>query len=371
MLRRLLPALFAGLAAVLSVGCAADVSEEEDLLEDAVTVDTSTPLARAQYDANVAFARSYVPTCKPTSGRKRVLVTGFGRFLGISENATGRIVSTVLPAATYPLTTSPPANEIDPPGPQTSVALGTVRLPKSGDVDVCAMIVPVYWDLAAILVAKEVDAFGPDLVVMNGVAGSEQDLWIELGSVNRAMEEVDGSNRLQPVPTGGRSYVPLVASAAASDKLKGTLLSYGAVKAGALSAMQQRAAVLDDDGRRFDEVLTGAKLAGFPRAGNTYLCNNVTYLVNYLMAYPGKSVGLLTASKPVAGKPNQVRVKIARDVRTIPRVFMHWPSSLGGAHLGAAADVMKAAIDAQLTAKERPVVGTNAMAEIQATGGTF
>jgi pyrrolidone-carboxylate peptidase len=371
LMRSLLPALFAGLAAALAVGCAADAADEEAFLEDAVTVDTSTPLARAQYDANVDFARRYVPTCKPTSGRKRVLVTGFGRFLDISENATGRVVSTLLPAAKYPMTAPPPLGEVDPPGPQLSVAQGTVRLAQSGDVDVCAMIVPVYWDLAAILIAKEIDAFGPDLVLMNGVADSEQDLWIELGAVNRASETVDGSNRLRPVPTGGRAYIPLVPTASAGDTLKGTYLSYGAVKAGALAAIAKNAAVKDDDGRRFDEVLTGVKLAGFPRAGNTYLCNNVTYVVNYLMAYPSRTVGLLAASKPVPGKPNQVRIKIARDASRVPRAFMHWPSSLGGAHLVAAAEVMKAAIDAQLSSKDRPVVGTNAMAEIQATGGTF
>lgn len=358
------------IAGCATAGCAFDVEQSQDE-DDAVTVDTSTPLARAQYDANVSFAQNYTARCKPQSnGHKRAIVTGFGRFLYISENATGRVVSTLVPAAKYPATTPPAANEVDPPGLQTSVAVGTVHLPNAGDVDVCAMILPVYWDLAAILVAKEIDAFGPDVVLMNGVADTTQDLWIELGSVNRAMHEADGSDRLVPIATNGRKTIPLVPTASSADLLRGQLMSWRPVEDAARAAVASRGADVDE-GRRFDEVLTGAKLAGFPRPGNTYLCNNVTYLVNYLMGYSGQSVTLLKASVPDPKKPNGVRVKIARDVRKVPRTFLHWPSSMSGKHLADGAAVLSAVIDAQLSTKTAASVGTNAIAEIKASGGTF
>lgn len=357
---------------LLLVACSADVgTDDPEENQDAVTVDTSTPAARAQYDANVAFARSYVANCKPVAnGHKRAIVTGFGRFLSISENATGRIVSAMVPSAKYPFTTPPSGDAVDPPGPQTSVAMSTLRLPKSGDVDVCAMIVPVYWDLAAILIAKEIDAFGPNVVLMNGVADSEQDLWIELGGINRAMTVADGSDRLVPIATNGRSFVPLVPSASSSDLLRGQFMSWKAVQTAAIAKVQQHGSDLEE-GRRFDDVLTGAKLAGFPRSGNTYLCNNITYTVNYLMGYTGRSVTLLKASKTVSGKPNSVTTKIARDVRKVPRTFLHWPSTLTGTHIADAADVLKGVLDAQLGTTDAPSIGTNAMAEIQASGGTF
>lgn len=365
--RPLLLVLCTGLGA-----CALDATGEAiDDADDAVTVDTSTPLARAQLDVNIAFARSYAARCKPRSnGHKRAIVTGFGRFLYISENATGRLVSTLIPEATYPSTTPPAADAVDPPAPQTSVAVGTVHLPHSGDVDVCAMIVPVYWDLAAILVAKEIDSFGPDVVLMNGVADTTQDLWIELGSVNRAMHEVDGSDRLVPVATNGRKTIPIVPAASSSDLLRGQRMSWRPVQDAARAAVTAHGADVDE-GRRFDEVLTGAKLAGFPRAGNTYLCNNITYVVNFLMAYSGRTVTLLKASVADPKKPNGVRVRIARDVRTIPRTFLHWPSSLSGTHLLDGASVLAAVLDAQLATKTAPTTGTNAMAELQASGGTF
>jgi hypothetical protein len=360
-----------GLCCLLALAaCAVDASDADDS-EDAVTVDTSSPAARAQYDANVSFARSYAARCKPSqNGHKRAIVTGFGRFLYISENATGRIVSALAPNAKYPITQPPMGDAVDPPAPQTSVAVQTIHLPHAGDVDVCAMILPVYWDLAAILIAKEVDAFGPNVVLMNGVADSEQDLWIELGGVNRAMTELDGSDRLKPIATGGRKTIPLVPSASASDLLRGNFLSFYAVQDAARTKIKEHGADVEQ-GRRFDEVLTGAKLAGFPRSGNTYLCNNVTYTVGYLMGHPNQSVTLLKASTPLSGKPNSVTVKIARDVRSVPRTFLHWPSTLAGKHIDDAADVMRAVLDAQLSTSQAPTIGTNAMAEIQASGGTF
>ncbi len=363
------------LAALLITACSPDDGADDDApVEDAVTVDTTSAAARAQYDANVAFALGYRARCTARSGRKRVLVTGFGRFLDNPTNATGKIVSALVPAARYPETTRPPRGTVDPPGPQTSVAQGTISLPRSGEVDVCAMVLPVYWDLAAIVTLKEIDAFGPDVVLMNGIAGAEQDLWIELGSVNRAMSLRDGSDLLEPVARQGQAFAPIVPSASASDAARGMLLSWGAVRDAARAEIALRGDVVEG-GRRLGDVLTGARLAGYPRDGNTYLCNNITYAVNYAMSYPGRTITLLQASAPKRGAVNRVPVRLSRDARGVPRTFMHWPSRLEGAHVDAAAGVVRAVLDAQLAAlragRDPPTRGSNDRAEIAASGGTF
>src|SRR5262245_39809627 len=65
---------------------ASPVGDEAD-----VKVDTRDKLARKQYDADVAFVNAYRPRCPQTGGTNpRVLVTGFGRFMTIANNATGR-----------------------------------------------------------------------------------------------------------------------------------------------------------------------------------------------------------------------------------------------------------------------------------------
>jgi hypothetical protein len=343
----------------------------DDSSEGDVTVDTRTPAARAQYDADAALALHYQARCaKTATGRKRVLISGFGRFLYIQDNATGRMVSALVPAAVYPLTQAPAAGQVDDPAPQISVALSTLDLKGAGKVDICAIVLPVHWDLAAVLVAKEADAFQPDLVVMNGVADDRQDLWLELGAVNRAMASEDGSGTLTPLPPAGQEYAPLVPGATSAERGMGARLSWTPVQTAMKAAVAARAGVVEG-GAKFSDLVFGVKRAGFPRSGNTYLCNNVVYTVNWLMAHPGRTVSLLTASAPIAGRINKVPTQIAHDLRAVPRVFVHWPSTLKGAHVKAGAEVMAALLDAQLTTKTAPTTGSNAQAEIAATGGTF
>lgn len=366
----------------IALGCVVahheGVDEANDVSTDEIVVDTSTPAARAQYDADVGFATSYVSRCgKPSASapsRPRVLVTGFGRFLENETNATGQMVSRLVPGGRYPLTHAPATGAVDFPADQVSVTRATITLPKTGEVDVCAVVLPVHWDLAAILTIKEIDAFAPRFVLMNGIAGDVQTVWIELGSVNRGMTLKDGSDLLTPRPPSGQSFSPLVPSASAADTKRGLLLSWTAVESAARASIVAHGDDLEA-GRTFSSIALGVELGGFPRGGNTYLCNDITYLVNYAMGYPGRTLTLLQASRPLAGKANRVRLALSRDLRSVPRVFMHWPSTLAGRHLDAGADVMKAVIDAQLdtiaTKRELPTVGTNALAEISPSGDTF
>ncbi len=361
--------------ALSALSCAPDGGDAPADLptDDAVTLDTRSPAARAQYDADVAFAVAYRPRCTTRSGRPRVLITAFGRFLDNPSNATGLIVNALVPSVAYPYTERPPAGTVDPPAPQTSVGLATLNLRTVGPVDVCAMILPVHWDLAAILALKEIEAFAPELVLMNGIASPEQPLWIELGSVNRAMTLRDGSDVLTPVVAPGQRFAPIVPSASAADTTRGLLLSWDAVRAAARAAVTAHGPVREE-GRRFDAIVQGAVFAGYPRGGNTYLCNNITYAVNYALAYPGRTLTLMQASVARRGATNRVPVRVTRDLRATPRVFVHWPSTLSGAHLDAAAAVMAAIVDAQLAATRtgaRATAGANTRAEVAATGETF
>lgn len=361
--------------ALTACGAADESALDDDVpVEDAVQLDTRSARARAQYDANARFAAGYAARCAIRSAsRPRVIVTGFGRFLDNPTNATGQMVSALVPAAVYPVTARPAEGAVDLPEPQTRVAVGTVDLPGVGAVDVCAMILPVFWDLAAILVLKEIERFQPTMVLMNGIASPRQDLWVELGSVNRAMTLPDGSDVLVPQPPAGQRYAPIVPSAPASATARGALLSWAAVKTAARDAIAARGDVTED-GARLGELLTGVSFGGFPRDGNTYLCNNLTYVVNYAMDNPGRTLTLMQASVPVRGSINRVPARLTRDHRATPRVFLHWPSTLRGEHLKAGADVMRAVLGAQLAAQragDRPVTGTNDLADLRPTGETF
>jgi pyrrolidone-carboxylate peptidase len=352
-------------------GCAD--ADEGDATDDSseVRVDTRTPLARAQYDANVAFLGAYTPRCTPSAdpNRPRVLVTGFGRFMSVANNATGRIVSTLVPSAPYPETQEPPADTVDPPAPQLSVGTTTLDIAGIGPVDVCGMILPVYWDVAAILIAREADAFAPNLVMMNGVAGVRQPIWLELGALNRAAALQDGSNNLAPYVPRTQNFAKLVESAPESETARPNLMSWQAVQRAARGVIEAHATDGTDAaaGKRLGDILHGAELAGFPRSSNTYLCNNVTYTTGYMMDHPGKSVTLLRATPRKRGAINEVKVKIARDLSRVPRLFIHWPSEMADLFHAQGADVLKAIIGAQLGAE--PTRGDNAMAAPDLAGG--
>ncbi|MCA9624716.1 MAG: hypothetical protein KC731_37090 [Myxococcales bacterium] len=324
-------------------------------------VDTTGALERAQYDANRRFAEDYLPSCgEPSVGdgvvRPRVLVTGFGRFKQNRDNATGRIVSALLPALRYPETDPPAAGAIDPPGPQLAVARGVLTLPRMGEVEICAMVLPVFWDLAAYLVLREAEAMRPDIVVMNGIAGFRQPLWLELGAVNRADHSRDGSSLLQPVSEGA----VLIPEAGGAEVARGNLAHWDSLRAAAEETIAELAEVEADRGR-FDEILTGVRFAAFPRSSNTCLCNNTTFTVGWGLDHPDEPFHLFETSDD----DEPLEVKLA-DLGEIPRWFMHWPSALQGEHVHAGRNLLAAILDAELGALadgELPKRGDSAWAD--------
>lgn len=356
---------------VLSVAsaCASDAPVEGAPVasEDEVRIDTESELARAQYDANLDYLSRYQPTCTRARrpGVKRLLVSGFGRFLSIRDNATGRIVS-ALSGLEYPETNAPARGTIDPIEPQLQVGLREVEWPLSGPVEICAMILPVVWDAAPILLLRELAAFEPDLVIMNGVAGSRQDLWIELGGVNDASPLQDGSGIQTPYDQeNADGDLPIIESAPRTHPNR---MSWRWVQEAAERARQTELEADDS----FGNVLRGVSLAGFPRGSNTYLCNNITFVTSYMMDSPDVRTELLVASRPVANRPNSVRVALPGNFGAVPRTFLHWPSELTlGDRAERGARVLSALADAQLAAgDEHPATaGDNSLAAPNLGGG--
>jgi pyrrolidone-carboxylate peptidase len=358
MRRSPLAALTVALLAAGELGCSDDVGTQQSN----VVVDTASDAAWAQYVADIHFAQAYVPSCQPdpTSGRPRVLVTGFGRFMENAENATGRMVSRVVPGLEYPLTSQPAPGQIDDPAAQTRVKLGVVSLPGVGEADVCGMVLPVFWDLAAYLVLREAEIFEPDLVLLNGIADGRQPLWLELGSVNQAVALPDGSGVLVPIESGA----PLLDEAPPAEQARGLLLSWQEVRTGGETRIAALAAETDDAGTRFGDVVQGVRYAGYPRPSNTYLCNNTTYVVGYVLDHAGQTVRLLEPSAPRPGGPTGIDLDFGPNLSTVPREFVHWPKELRDTHLDRGADVMEHLIAAQLGAPTEPTRGDPAMADV-------
>ena len=118
-------------------------------------------------------------------------------------------------------------------------------------------------------------------------------------------------------------------------------------------------------------------LAGYPRNSNTYLCNNVTYTVGYLMDHHDEEVVLMEAShvrENEDGTPvdTGLPLTLGVDMSEVPRMFMHWSSNIEGEHVALGAEMMRAAIDAQLTTRDLeeggPLRGDNTLADLPPSG---
>jgi pyrrolidone-carboxylate peptidase len=342
--RRSTAAMTAAAISISLAACGGDTGTPGTTEED-IKLDTRTALARKQYDANVKFAKAYASRCEAGPG-KRVIVTGYGRFQGNLDNATGRIVES-LTGVPYPATLPVADGAIDPPDAQTSVKTTRLKLDGIGDVTICGMILPVYWDLAPILLAKEISAFKPDLVLMNGVASGSHNIpmRLELGSENTALPIEDGSGILHPFDSTGSGAAATVIET--GPKLLPSRMSWAPVKS-AMRAELTKQGANTQLGGEISEVFYG----GFPSSWLTYLCNNIVYVTNYLMANPGKSARLLEPSVKLKSTDRGVTVTLSGDFSKTPRAFIHWPD-VPRDKQKYAASVLRAAIVAQLSASAR------------------
>lgn len=312
-------------------------------------LDTRAELAQRQYQAGLAFLRAYTPRSASHAESKcpRVLLTGFTRFGNNLDNPTGRIVEQ-LSGATYPTSSVPQPNEIDDPAALTSVATRQIVVTGIGEVTLCGMILPVQWDIAPVLVAKEIEAFKPDLVLMNGVAAGRVGipLRLELGSANCAVAKVDGSAITQPAgPYADTTWGPAISLLENGPAVAPGRLSWDAVQRGVERELDRLARAGDP----LTQTITGVVRGMFPSRWLTYLCNNLAYTINYLMDNPDVVLRLYQSSAAVGSAVNGVEVGLTADFRDVPRTFVHWPDVPAGEYKSAAR-VALAIIEAQLVA---------------------
>jgi hypothetical protein len=114
----------------------------------------------------MARARRVLESFRPRVAEARmqhVLLTGFGTFPTTPRNATADMIRALAESADVKLRSPAFRSEL-------AVGRGALALPSGMIVSVSLMVLPVAWELAAGLVAKEARATRAGLVVMSGVA---------------------------------------------------------------------------------------------------------------------------------------------------------------------------------------------------------
>ncbi|MFO0666264.1 MAG: hypothetical protein U0174_20080 [Polyangiaceae bacterium] len=287
--------------------------------------DFTSEVARRQYEATQAFAEAFrgEPAPPHLAQLPQVLVTGFGRFLHHADNASGHLVSALVPTVKYPRTSRGDESQVDLPEPQFARAWHEAVLPSGKHVALCGMIVPVQWGLGPALLAKQCASMSPAFVMMNGIAGAAQPLWLERGAANVAAAKVDGTGLLRPVELEGGGAQPLVPGAppalpcfASFDELR------AAADEEILSAIAERPE------ENLGDVLPGALLQVAARADNRYLCNELTFAA----------------------------CRLFRETKT-PFVFLHWPSSMTAPHIAVGTRVLTRLVDVELSGTTKRSAG--------------
>jgi hypothetical protein len=321
-------------------------------VDRAVLLTTDAPRSRGQLEREVDFARASIPPSdrpslsSSSSERTRVLVTAFGRFEGHATNASASIACDLLGARA----TFAPAHEGDAPDDpvhHVQTIRGVVALPRAGEIDLHVMVLPVMWDLAPLLALFAAAHVRPHAIVMNGVGAAEQAIGIEAEASNRASLR-DDAGRLRP--RGDEGPVRILADV---DEHRRTLpFDAVAVRNAARIAWSRHASTMER-GRRFDAVARDVEVMP-GRDENAYLCNQLAYLVDRALAFPTRTLRLLrtTDDRGVDRRIDRgIDVSLPPSLRDIPRAFVHWPSTLVGAHVSAGADLLRAMLDAMLGAR--------------------
>lgn len=267
--------------------------------------------------------------CTSSSSAKRVMVTGFGLFDGVTYNLSGVIAQSLGSAAFTPqsplsgpdqigLAGTVGAGSISSSAKGATTAVRTLRI-RGIDYEVCTVVLDVIWDLAAAIIVHEAESFQPDMIFMSGIGGN--DAVFEAGANNQALAYSGfasaGSSLPINTPVGGPVLpgspveVPMTWDAVALESATSSLIA----DIGYASVARTDATV-----------------------GNTYICNNVSFVT--LEAVRG--IELRLANGEIRWTPS---------VTSAPKVgFFHYPSTGSNRRTDVAKwiRVVTTAIDTQL-----------------------
>lgn len=341
--------------ALFAAACSSRDAAESSDAADAILLDTRTRESKAQYRENLSFVTGYTPQCAVLDATlPRVLVAGYGRFQGIEENLTGLMVASLV-GGVYPR----PVINVGKPIPPAAVAMvRTAIVNLSGQrVNLCGLVLPVYWDLAPLIVEKESIRFTPQVVLLNGVAGSGDPVRFELGSANQALPLLDGSDLLAPRKRVFSDVLQPIVRTLPTSATEPSRFPYVQARQ---AVEDELAKISNEDSGAFDRLVAGVGYAPYPSEYLTYLCNNVVYVTNYLASHPGVSVRLMESSSSTSGVSVLARGGDAQLVRT----FVHWPHLEGVSDVAKATRLMRALLAAAVKHRGSAVSGESVRADL-------
>jgi pyrrolidone-carboxylate peptidase len=262
-----------------------------------------------------------VAGCHSGGKGERVLITGFGPFQSVKNNISGALAEFLAHPDFWPPITN--GETIFSP-PRSSEFL--FRLPPSGiraiqreiifknkPITLCSLALSVEWDLAAAAIVFETKHFSPDTVLMMGRGGHAFAVSLEAAAVNNAsaLTGFDTSgNPLGNANTPTENHVlPPSTGAKPEVRLNWNTHSIAAHSKNMLAKVNTALQHQGENAFRF------IPQSG-PSTGNTYICNNVAYVVQN--ALNGLPIELANGNVSFAAVPARKKVNVG---------FFHFPTA--------------------------------------------
>lgn len=251
------------LAAALSVPAFSSCSTEDEQSSDVKT--------QLGYSGNQLVAKRFrdfkngTQHCRAAGAGKRVLVSGFGLFTGVDYNISGVVVGSMADGSG-----AVSSGKLQASDRGASVKNRTMTI-NGKTLEICFLTLDVQWDFAAAILTHEIESFRPAFVLMTGRGGDTANF--EAGALNRAMTlsgfEANGAKHQDNTPQ----------------------MDYILMNRPSKSYMAWSPTALRDATQDLVQSLGHQVTASSaPRTDNTYICNNVSYVV--LEAIKGAHVSL-------------------------------------------------------------------------------
>jgi hypothetical protein len=214
-------------------------------------------------------------------------------------------------------------------------------------VELCVIVLPVFWDLAPWMLLQTIAAFSPAVVIMNGIAGERQPLWLESRALNRAKLSEDASGHIVPLAHceagGSAAYARLLPELDDLPEGRALCCHFDAVRIAAERAFDASRNT-PSQGVLLSDILQSIEQQPTARESNIYLCNSVAYLTDVALSEPDRSLSFFKdAAEPLS-------IALKGQCGPVARWFAHWPSGLAEAHIAPCASILRAMIAAEVGA---------------------
>ncbi len=311
--------------ALVMIGCRSKSKEGSSEVKTDLGILGNSYVAR-RFESYKERRDSMEAGCVASTENRRVIVTGFGLFTGVTSNISGAITNSMSSLEFFSdlsgMSEIKSSSRMHTPGKIAEAEYGArsnVRILslKGEKFEVCFLTLDVIWDLAAAIIIDEARRFKPDLIIMSGLNGADRyGLTLEGGAINKAIKSgAYGANGKLLTIMPRKEYI------LKGDSIPSTLAMTWDNKK--LAGSIER----EVEGIDKSYVIRSPAAA---RSSNNYICNNVSFAVLASLAgHPVDLAGSMISFPALTQKAKAGFLHYPANSRNIDYEINEWSKVLG------------------------------------------